>query len=185
LELDHDNSTGLICRKYIRFKIEIDTSLPLASGFDMSCEGEEEPRWIAFLYERLDEYCSYCGLIGHKSGYCPSPAPSTLPAKYKRSLKAPPNGLPCLTSKMPTDDSDSSVSSVASVGNSPSSLVQSQMLDTHGSSQSQLITLRNQMDLAISSLRVFSMQHVEVPHSMVLSQLDSINQNWTYSTPSC
>jgi hypothetical protein len=143
LELDNDNSTGLICRKYIHFKIEIDTSLLLASGFDMSCEGEEETHWIAFLYERLDEYCSYCGLIGHNSGYCPSPTPSTPPAKYKRKLKAPPNRLPRFFSKIQTDDLDSSVSSVASVGNSPSSLVPSQMLDNHGSSQSQLITLRN------------------------------------------
>jgi hypothetical protein len=134
LELDNNNSPGLIYRKYIRFKIEIDTSLPLASGFDMLCEGEEETRWISFLYERLDEYCYYCGLIGHNIDNCPSPKPSTTPTKYKRSLKAPPNILPRLFSKIQIDDSDSGVLSVASVGNSPSSLVPSQMLDSHGSS---------------------------------------------------
>jgi hypothetical protein len=58
------------------------------------------------------------------------------------------------------------------------------MLDTHGSSQSQLI-LRNQMDLAFSTSRVFSLQDVEAPHSMVHSQLDSYNQNWTSQQPTC
>jgi hypothetical protein len=39
LELDNDNSMRLICRQFIRFKIEINTSLPLASGFNMACDG--------------------------------------------------------------------------------------------------------------------------------------------------
>jgi hypothetical protein len=33
LELDNNNSSGLISRQCIRFKIEINTSLPLALGF--------------------------------------------------------------------------------------------------------------------------------------------------------
>ena len=72
LELDHNNSSGLISRPFIRFKIEINTFLPLASGFFMPCE-ETKPRWIAFKYERLDEYCFSCGLIGHVKKFCPAP----------------------------------------------------------------------------------------------------------------
>jgi hypothetical protein len=41
LELDNDNSTGLICQRFICFKVEINTSLPLALGFNMSCDVED------------------------------------------------------------------------------------------------------------------------------------------------
>jgi hypothetical protein len=39
LELDNNKSSRLISHQFIRFKIEINTSLPLASGFYMPCEG--------------------------------------------------------------------------------------------------------------------------------------------------
>jgi hypothetical protein len=135
LELDNDNSEGLICRQFIRFKIEIDTSLPLALGFYLDCDGDDrdDKRWIYFLYERLDDYCSSCGLIGHKSGFCPSPTSSVTPEKYRKSLRAPPYGTPRLISKMQSEDFDSGISLAASVGNSPSSVVPSQMLEAHGS----------------------------------------------------
>jgi hypothetical protein len=42
LELDNDNSEGLICRQFIQFKIEIDTSLPLALGFYLDCDGDDK-----------------------------------------------------------------------------------------------------------------------------------------------
>ena len=72
LKLDNNNSSGLICRQFIHFKIEINTFLPLALGFNMSCSGTE-PSWIAFKYKGLDDYCTLCGLIGHKKGVCPTP----------------------------------------------------------------------------------------------------------------
>jgi hypothetical protein len=142
LELDNDNSMGLICRQFIRFKIEINTSLPLALGFNMVCDGEDTC-WISFLYERLDDYCSSCGLIGHKSGFCPSSASSVSPDKYRRSLRASPYGTTRLISKMPSEDSDLGISSAASVGNSPSSVVPSQMLEPHGSVHGQMFSQRN------------------------------------------
>jgi hypothetical protein len=142
LELDNDNSTGLICRQFIRFKIEINTSLLLASGFNMVCE-REDTRWISFLYERLDDYCTSCGLIGHKSGFCPSLASSVSPEKYKRFLKAPPYGTTRLISKMLYEDSDSGISSAESVGNSPSSVVPLQMLEPHGNVHGQMFSQRN------------------------------------------
>jgi hypothetical protein len=36
------------------------------------------------------------------------------------------------------------------------------------------------MDLAISSSKVFSSQHVELPYPLVHSQLGVFNQNWNY-----
>jgi hypothetical protein len=64
LKLDNNNSSRLISRQFIRFKIEINISLPLALRFYMPCDGSK-PRWIAFKYEHLDDYCTSCGLIGH------------------------------------------------------------------------------------------------------------------------
>jgi hypothetical protein len=74
---------------------------------------------------------------------------------------------------------------VAWVGNFPSSVVPSQMLDPHSSSHGQLVSLRNQMDLAISSSKVFSRQQVELPSSIVHYQPSALNQNWNFSAPTC
>jgi hypothetical protein len=98
LELDN-NSTGLICCKVIRFKIEINTSKPLASGFYLPTDGTK-PRWISFQYERLDDYCTSCGLIGHKSALCPTLVQLDPLEKYEKSLRAPSYVSPRLVSKM-------------------------------------------------------------------------------------
>ena len=121
LELDNNNSSGLICHKCIRFKIEIDTSKPLAPGFYMSCDGEEQ-KWIAFKYERLDEYCTDCGLIGHVKRFCPTPQILIPPDKYSRPLRVALYVSPRIVSKIQQDDSDSGISSAASVGDSPRSV---------------------------------------------------------------
>jgi hypothetical protein len=87
LELDNNNSSGIISRPFLRLKIEINTSMPLASGFYMPCEGTK-PWWIAFQYEHLDEYCSSCGLIGHIKKFCFAPSAKRTPEKYKFCLRA-------------------------------------------------------------------------------------------------
>ena len=119
LELDNNNSSGIISCPFIQFKIEINISLPLTSGFYMPCEGLK-PRWISFKYERLDEYCSSCGLIGDVKKFCPTPQELATPDKYKKSLHMPPYVHPRLVTKPQQEDSDSDISSAASVGNSSS-----------------------------------------------------------------
>jgi hypothetical protein len=173
LELENDNTDELICRQFIRIKIEIDTTLPLASGFNLDC-GDEQRR-IYFLYERLDDYCSSCGLIGHKSGFCPSPTSSVTPEKYRKTLRAPLYVPPRLISNLQSEESDSGISSAASVGNSPSSVVPSKMLEAHGSVHGSTF---NQLDLALSCSKVFSSQHVDHPCPLVHSQLDGFNHFW-------
>jgi hypothetical protein len=116
----------------MRFKIEINTSMSLASGFYMPCAGEES-RWIAFKYERLADYCTACGLIGHKKGVCPAPQKLIPPDKYNGPLRAFSYVSPRLVSKVQQEDYDSGISSAASVGNSQSSVVPSQLLDSHAS----------------------------------------------------
>jgi hypothetical protein len=76
----------IISHQFIHFKIEINTSLPLAPGFYMPYN-RSEPHWIMFKYKRLDNYCTNCGLIGHKKGVCPAPQKLFPFEKYKKSLK--------------------------------------------------------------------------------------------------
>ena len=88
LELYNNNSSRLISCQFICFKIAINTSLPLTLGFYMPYDGSE-PRWIAFKYERPDDYCTGCRLISHKKGVCPVLHKLFPSEKYKKSLKTP------------------------------------------------------------------------------------------------
>jgi hypothetical protein len=180
LELD-TNSTGLIFRKFIRFKIEINTSQPLASGFFMPSHGDK-PRWISFQYERLDNYCSSCGLIGHKSALCPAPAQLIPPGKYDRSLRAPSYVSPRLVSKVQQDGSESCISSAASVSNSPSRVAQSLSLESYGQTHGQIIALRNQTNSDLPSPNMFSNQHVDLSRQLVASQPTDLPHNWNVTT---
>jgi hypothetical protein len=180
LELDNNNSSGIISRPFIRLKIEINTSLPLASGFYMPCEGTK-PRWIAFQYEHLDEYCSSCGLIGHVTKFCYAPPAKRTPEKYKFCLRAAPYARPCLMPQPQQDDSDSGISSAASVGNSPSCLSPSRHLDPPCSSFGQLIS-RNQMDSHGSSNNLLSLHHVASSGSLVPSQSSQLLNQWEPSS---
>jgi hypothetical protein len=186
LELDNNNSTGIISRPFIRMKIELNTSRPLASGFYMPCEGTK-PRWIGFQYEHLDEYCSLCGLIGHIPKFCSAPPAKRTPEKYMFSLRAPPYVRPCLMPQPLQDDSDSGVSSAASVGNSPTCLSPSCSLESPCSSFGQLVP-RNQLDSHASSSNLLNLQHVESPNSLVPSQPNQLLKSWdSFSSqpPSC
>jgi hypothetical protein len=161
-------------------KINLNTSLPLASGFYMPCEGSK-PRWIAYQYEHLDEYCSSCGLIGHIKKICSAPPDKRTPEKYRFCLRAAPYVRPCLMPRPQQDDSDSGVSSAASVGNSPSCLSPSRQLDPSCSSFGQLIS-RNQMDSHGSSNNLLSLQHVASSESLVPSQSSQLLNQWEPSS---
>jgi hypothetical protein len=168
-------------RPFIRMKINLNTSLPLASGFYMPCEGSK-PRWIAYQYEHLDEYCSSCGLIGHIQKFCSAPPEKRTPEKYKFCLRAAPYVRPCLMPQPQPDDSDSGVSSVASVGNSPSCLSPSRHLDPTCSSFSQLVS-RNQMDSHGSSNNLLNLHHVASSGSLVPSQPNQLYQSCASFSP--
>jgi hypothetical protein len=90
-------------------------TIPLASSFYMPCAGVE-PRWITFKYERLDEYCTNCGFIGHKKAFCPAPQRLIPPDNYSRPLRAPSYVSPRLVSKVQQEDFDSGISFAASAG---------------------------------------------------------------------
>jgi hypothetical protein len=73
-------------RSYLRILVEIDSNKPLKPGFEFSRQ-EGNATWISLKYERLDVYCTYCGLLGHKQLFCLAPQSARFPEKYLISLK--------------------------------------------------------------------------------------------------
>jgi hypothetical protein len=138
LELDNTFSGDLICRQFIRLKIDVNTSKPLVPGFYITRPGMDY-HWIAFKYERLDDYCVACGLIGHKKGSCPAPQILVPQEKYDISLKPSTSNGPRLVATVQSEDSDSGLSSAALVGNSPCSIGPSHASFSSSKKPSQLV----------------------------------------------
>jgi len=111
LAVDHHDAKGLICQPFLRFRVELDATQPLLPGFHLPRSGRD-PLWISFRYERLGDYCTLCGLIGHKRNQCNQPAARHTPEKYRIPLQTfslvglRPGPSPS------RDDSDSGLSSV-------------------------------------------------------------------------
>jgi hypothetical protein len=99
--------------------VEINTSLPLAPIFNIP-RPSVKPRLVKFKYERLDDYCTLCGLIGHKKNACPTPQILIAP---KTSTYISPR----MVTPVRQEDSDSGISLAASVGNSPSNIEPTQL----------------------------------------------------------
>jgi hypothetical protein len=111
LEVDDLDSTGPICQPFLRFRVALDTSKPLLPGFFLPRPGKE-PLWISFRYERLGDYCTLCGLIGHKKNQCLQPPNRISPEKYRIPLQT--FSLYGIRQNLSPsrEDSDSGVSSV-------------------------------------------------------------------------
>jgi hypothetical protein len=85
--VENQGVVGLIYRQHLRLRVEINTDLPLVSGF-LIPRPDKDPLWVSFKYERLADYCSLCGLIGHRNFNCPT-ANSVIPMEnFGMSLKA-------------------------------------------------------------------------------------------------
>jgi hypothetical protein len=180
LELDNTFSGNLICRQFIRFKIDVNTSKPLVPGFYITRPGLDD-HWIAFKYERLDDYCVACGLIGHKKNSCPASQILVSPEKYNISLKPSTSNGPKLVASVHFEDSDSGLSSAASVGNSQGSIGPSHASSSSSKKASQMVPhvqdklVGNDRLTKPSSQTIFSqtlaIQHVDTP-DMVLDVSD-------------
>lgn len=114
LEVDNGNALGHICRQYLRIKVELDTLQPLVPGFQLS-RIDKAQLWVSFKYERLVDYCTMCGLIGHKKFSCPTLPPPTPIFNYGISLKVSFFTSPRIVTVAVFEDSDSSISSARSV----------------------------------------------------------------------
>jgi hypothetical protein len=82
-----DNSgVEVTFRSYLRILVSIDVSKPLNPGFDLSKENGSSS-WVSLKYERLDIFCTDCGLIGHFQAACLAPKEARTPSRYFISLK--------------------------------------------------------------------------------------------------
>ncbi|XP_042972822.1 uncharacterized protein LOC122304628 [Carya illinoinensis] len=54
--------------KFLRVKVMLDITKPLARGRFINMDGEKY--WIPFRYERLNNFCYHCGAIKHGEGGC-------------------------------------------------------------------------------------------------------------------
>jgi hypothetical protein len=83
-----EESGGILStfRSYLRILVEIDSNKPLKPGFDFSRQ-DGNATWISLKYERLDVYCTDCGLLGRKQQFCIAPQSARFPERYLISLK--------------------------------------------------------------------------------------------------
>jgi hypothetical protein len=86
VKIDNANGVDSTFRSFLRLLVEIDVSKPLNSGF-LFTKMDNSTTWISLKYERLDVYCTDCGLIGHKQNSCLAPQANKIPIRYKISLK--------------------------------------------------------------------------------------------------
>ncbi|KAH7855888.1 hypothetical protein Vadar_030133 [Vaccinium darrowii] len=61
----------LINRSFLRIRVEINTNLPLPKGFWLRRNGDSSlDLWISYRYEKLPDFCYWCGRIGHDNKVC-------------------------------------------------------------------------------------------------------------------
>ncbi|KAH7841280.1 hypothetical protein Vadar_027865 [Vaccinium darrowii] len=61
--------TGSKKGKFVRVRVHTDITLPLKRGCMVRMEASQ-PFWVEFRYERLPNFCFYCGLVGHDLQSC-------------------------------------------------------------------------------------------------------------------
>ena len=82
-----DNSgVEVTFRSFLKILVSIDVSKPLNPGFNLSME-DGSTSWVNLRYERLDIYCTDCGLIGYYQASCLPPKEDRNHSKYFISLK--------------------------------------------------------------------------------------------------
>ena len=55
--------------KYLRVKVNIDTTRKIMRGKKVCIKGNSE-RWVFFQYERLPNFCYRCGMLDHGEKEC-------------------------------------------------------------------------------------------------------------------
>ncbi|XP_040996158.1 uncharacterized protein At4g02000-like [Juglans microcarpa x Juglans regia] len=72
-------------KRFLRIRVEIDTSKPLLDGFILP-QLNRQPAKITFKYERLSEFCYICGRLGHVHQSCPHVHGSDVEPQYGQSM---------------------------------------------------------------------------------------------------
>jgi hypothetical protein len=111
----------------------------------------------------LDEYCVFCGLIGHKKSVCPAPQKLDPLEKYNISLKPTTSNGPHLVAMVPSEDSDSGLSSAASMGNSHCNIEPSHATASSNKNHAQMVPHVQSKNALLLSKEV-SYQALIIPH---------------------
>uniref|UniRef100_A0A803MNY5 Zinc knuckle CX2CX4HX4C domain-containing protein n=1 Tax=Chenopodium quinoa TaxID=63459 RepID=A0A803MNY5_CHEQI len=64
-----DDSDPLGWSEFLRIKIMVDVRKPLRKGVFIAT-GESRSKWIGIKYERLADFCFYCGRLAHTDKEC-------------------------------------------------------------------------------------------------------------------
>ena len=64
-----ENPNDLVGGDFLHVHVEIDVSKPLCRGRRVALD-ENEEIWISFKYEKLSNFCYWCGLISHDGKDC-------------------------------------------------------------------------------------------------------------------
>ena len=74
-------------RPFLRFRVEVDLSVPLCRGFEVPRDGLK-PLFVSFKCERLSNFCYACGHLGHDDETCTYPTDPRFTRKVIDSMRA-------------------------------------------------------------------------------------------------
>ncbi|KAL2905711.1 hypothetical protein RDABS01_004421 [Bienertia sinuspersici] len=69
--IEFDNSDPLGLDNFMRLKVLIDIAKPLRRGFKIAVR-TNTTKWVDVKYERLGDFCYFCGRLGHTDKDCPN-----------------------------------------------------------------------------------------------------------------
>jgi hypothetical protein len=84
--VENNSGVEVTFQSFLRILVNLDVSKPLNPRFFLS-RNEGSSSWISLKYERLDIYCTNCGMICHNQASCLALKEDKFPSKYIISLK--------------------------------------------------------------------------------------------------
>lgn len=71
--IEYDDSHPLGLEEEMHIKVMLDIGKPLRRGIKLST-GANSSKWVGIKYERLEDFCFFCGRIDHVERECKFPA---------------------------------------------------------------------------------------------------------------
>ena len=65
----HRREAEMIAGDFLRIRVKVDVSKPLCRGRKVVLDNEKEV-WVAFRYEKLPNFCYWCGMVCHDDKDC-------------------------------------------------------------------------------------------------------------------